>query len=151
MTIEPTKVMVGGHEFSIGRLDLFEALNVSRLVSPILPVLFGNVLSKIVEAFEKSKDSEGATDEDRLNEIAFLITSSQPCLQVLAQMPKEDFETVIKTCLGCVEIKNDAGTWTRLMSNGVLVRQDLNQTEALILTVRVICRELRPFAIAVGL
>ena len=68
--LEPKKVKVGGVEYMIGRLDLFEAMNLSRICAPILPVLFHEVLSRVALAVLQSKKEDESTPEERIEETA---------------------------------------------------------------------------------
>lgn len=148
--LEPKKVTVGGIEYMVGRLDLFEAMNLSRICAPILPVLFHEVLSRVALAVLQSKDEEAATPEERIAEIGTLIQLSTPILKAIAAMPREDFDAVIKTSLGCIE-RRVGKTWQKVMKDGVLAFDDIDQQMAFTLVVHVLARELRPTIAALGL
>lgn len=148
--LEPKKVKVGGTEYMIGRLDLFEAMNLSRICAPILPVLFHEVLSRVALAVLKSKPEGEATPEDRVTEIGALIQLSTPILKAIAAMPREDFDAVIKTALGCIE-RRVGKTWQKVMKDGVLAFDDIDQQMAFTLVIHVLARELRPTIAALGL
>lgn len=141
--LEPKKVTLNKVEYVIGRLDLFQSLNVSRLVSPILPIIFHETLSKIADAIIASRSETEAEIEDKLKEIANLLLICQPVLKEISQMKREDFETVIQTCLGCVERKVDK-SFTKVCSDGVILFDDIDQGSALVLVFHVLARELRP-------
>ena len=148
--LEPKKVTVCGYEYMIGRLDLFEAANLSRLCAPILPVLFHEVLSKVAIAVLKSKDSDSATPEERIEEIGTLIAICEPVLNRIAQMQREDFDTVIRTALSCIE-RRVGKTWTKVMPEGVLAFDDMDTHAVFTLVLHVLSRELRPTIAALGL
>lgn len=141
--LEPTKCTVGGREYMLGRLDMFEALDVARRAAPILPIIFHEVLSKVMLEVLQSKDDASATAADRVEEMGKLIYMSAPALQAIAAMPKDDYLTIIKTCLSCAERRVDK-TWAKVMIDGNLMFQDLTQAEVMELVIRVLCRELRP-------
>lgn len=147
--LEPKKVKVGGVDYMIGRLDLFDAMNLSRICAPILPVLFHEVLSRVALAVLQSKDEEAATPEERIAEIGTLIQLSTPILQAIAKMPRDDFETVIRTGLSCIE-RRVGKSWQKVMQNGELIFDDIDQQTAFTLVVHVLARELRPTIAALG-
>lgn len=147
--LEPKKVTVGGIEYMIGRLDLFEAMNLSRICAPILPVLFHEVLSRVALAVLQSKKEDEATPEERIAEIGTLIQLSTPILQAIAKMPRDDFETVIRTGLSCIE-RRVGKSWQKVMQNGELIFDDIDQQTAFTLVVHVLARELRPTIAALG-
>lgn len=147
--LEPKKVSVGGIEYLIGRLDLFDSMNLSRIAAPILPILFHEVLSKVALEVMNSKDEKDATPEDRIEEIGRLIYLSTPILQAIAKMPRSDFDTVIQTALSCVERKVGK-TWQKVMKEGVLAFDDIDQQTAFTLVIHVLTRELRPTIAALG-
>lgn len=148
--MEPTKFTVGGHEYLIGRLDLFQSLNLSRLTGPILPVIFHEVLSKVALEVLNSKDEKEATTDDRIEAVGKLIYLSAPALQAIAKMPEKDFKTVISTCLSCAE-RHNGKTWTRVLVEGQPAFADITQQEALTIVFHVLARELRPTIAALGL
>ena len=147
--LEPKKVKVGGIEYMIGRLDLFEAMNLSRICAPILPVLFHEVLSRVALAVLQSKKEDEATPEERIEEIGTLIQLSTPILQAIAKMPRADFDSVIKTGLSCIE-RRVGKTWQKIMQNGELIFDDIDQQTSFTLVVHVLARELRPTIAALG-
>jgi hypothetical protein len=138
--MEPKHVTLNGSEYSIGRLNLFQALDVCRLVSPMLPALFGGVLDGLVKISETAKEGE---EQDTAAQIALALTVSQPLFAKIAEMPKDDFQTVISTCLSCVEKKRGKG-WGKVIADGVPM-DDVSVFDAIALSVHVIVRELRPF------
>lgn len=150
MRLEPKKVSVSGHQYLIGRLDVFDAANLSRLCAPILPILFHEVLSRIALAVLNSKDSDEATPEDRVEEIGQLISLCEPVLKRIADMRREDFDTVIRTALSCIE-RRQGKTWAKVMPDGVLAFDDIDTHELFTLVIHVLARELRPTIAALGL
>ena len=148
--LEPLKIEVGGHEYTLGRLDLFDSLNVSRLTAPILPILFHEVLSKVALEVLRSPDGESATPEDRVEAIGKLIYLSSPVLNALADMPEENFKKVVRTCLSCAERKMGKG-WAKVMIDGQLAFHDMTQQDSLTIVLHVLSRELRPTIAALGL
>lgn len=136
---EPTHVMVNGCEYVLGRLNLFDALDISRKIAPLAPALINEVIGKLASEFSDASKSA----EDKAMNLALLLTASKPALDILARMPREDFEGVVKTALSVVEKKTAAG-YARVISGGQLMFDDLDQVTALALTIHVIARELNP-------
>lgn len=143
--METKHVTINGAEYSIGRLDLFQALDVCRLVSPMLPALFGGVLDGLVKISDKAKDGD---DSDVAAQIAIALTVSQPLFAKVAAMPKDDFQSVISTCLSCVEKKRGKG-WGKVIADGTPM-DDIGVFDAIALSVHVIVRELKPFMTALS-
>ena len=98
---------------------------------------------------KQSKDEEAATPEERIAESGTLIQLSTPILQAIAKMPRDDFETVIRTGLSCIE-RRVGKTWQKVMQNGELIFDDIDQQTAFTLVVHVLARELRPTIAALG-
>lgn len=143
MAIAPETVILGEREYQIGRLDCFDAMHVARLVSPLLPAFFGQIFGRVLDLVQKSKDANGATLDDIFSEVGEVITLCEPLLYRVARMDREDFESVVKTCLSCVERKTGK-TYGRVFVNGNLMFADMDMNEILQLTIKVIDRELRP-------
>lgn len=147
MKLEPQNLVLGENEYIIGRLDMFQSLNLTRLAAPFLPVLFNDVFKNVIKSLFESKKLKEAKIDDVLNEISVAITVCEPVLIRFAQLPQDDFNTIIKTCLSCVERKQDKH-WFKVMESGVLRFTDIDQYEVLNLCFRVIVRELRPIIAA---
>ena len=143
MAIAPETVVLGEREYQIGRLDCFDAMHVARLVSPLLPAFFGQIFGRVLDLVQKSKDANGATLDDIFSEVGEVITLCEPLLYRVASMDREIFESVVKTCLSCVERKTGK-TYGRVFVNGNLMFADMDMNEILQLTIKVIDRELRP-------
>lgn len=148
--LENEKISIQGTEYVIGRLDLFKALDVSRRIGPVLPMIFSDMVEELAEVIRASHDDKTATLEERLNDYATLLSTCGPVLQCIAGMKKEDFDFVLKTCLGAVERKTESG-YARLMQGDRLMFADVDQVTALRLIFRVLARELRPMFAAPGL
>lgn len=143
MAIAPETVVLGEREYQIGRLDCFDAMHVARLVSPLLPAFFGQIFGRVLDLVQKSKDANGATLDDIFSEVGEVITLCEPLLYRVASMDRESFESVVKTCLSCVERKTGK-TYGRVFVDGNLMFADMDMNEILQLTIKVIDRELRP-------
>ena len=136
---EPVHITVSGREYVLGRLNLFDALEVSRLIAPIAPILLSEVIGKLAAELQ----DENAKPEERLLTIATLLSASQPVLKIISEMPRADCQSSIPMCLSVVE-KNTASGYARLMQNGQLMFDDLDTMSAIALTIHVIARELNP-------
>lgn len=133
---------VGGREYRIGRLDVFDALHVARMIAPLAPVFVGQVYAQVMALVAKYRDS-GEEPEKLLNESVELIRMLEPMLYRLSLMDRASFESVVKTCLKAVERK-DGRIYGRVMSDGNLMYADLGAAEIFQLVIAVIGRELRP-------
>lgn len=141
--IDSENVELGGHQYVIGRLDCFDAMHVARIVSPLLPALFGQIFGRVLELIQKSKDENSASLEDVFSEIGEVVALCEPLLYRISKMSREDFESVVKTCLLCVE-RRTGKTCSRVMVDGHLMFDDMDMGTVLNLSMKVITRELRP-------
>lgn len=140
----PETVKVGDAEYRLGKLDLFSSLEVSRLAAPTLPILFSGVIEGFLHMWqEKSGASESA---GMMDELVMVLSVSKPLLDQIAAMPKEQFDSIVSTCLSCVE-KKRGKLWSPVIKDGVPF-DDLSAGDSLILTLRVLIREIRPIGAA---
>lgn len=149
--LEPKTISVGEHTYLLGRLDMFKALEVSRLAAPLLPVLFHEVLSRL--ALEALRGKESTTPDERIEEVGRLIQISEPILKAVAALPEKDFTKIVRTCLSCAERKLDSDRgWARVINaDGVLMYADMSQHDIWSIVLHVMARELRPTIAALGL
>ena len=143
MKLDPLLENFDGVEYQVGRLNAFDALHVARLIAPLAPVLFGEVLNGISEAIEKSKDDSTASALDLMNEVGTFIRIAEPVLYRLSLLSRPDFESMVKTCLSCVERKVNK-VWTPVIAGGELAYADMDVATIIRLTITVITREIRP-------
>lgn len=139
--LEPEHTVVGGVEYCIGRLDLFQALDAARLAGPSLPALFSGVIEGIVRMCAEDKNMPAP------EQIATALAASQPLLERIAAMPQKDFKTLVSTCLSCVERKTPAGKFAPVLVEGIPY-SDFPAADALVLTLHVLVREIRPIGAA---
>ena len=139
----PETVVLGGQEYRLGSLGCFDALHVARLVSPFAPVLIGSVFAQVIELVQKSKEG-GA--EDLIAEVSQLASVCEPFLYRLQMMERSQFESLVKTCLSCVERKDASGRSFGKVTTpeGVPMYADMDWLTIMQLVIRVIVRELRP-------
>ena len=145
--LAPERVTLDGCEYVIGRLDLFKSLNLTRLVSPLLPVLFSDVFGNALKTLSASKQLKEASLDDVIAEINLIVSISEPVLIRFAQIPESDYKKIIDMCLSCVERKQ-GDHWFKVWENGVSRFDDMANSTVLNLIFRVIVRELRPFIAA---
>ena len=146
MTIEQSKrVNVGGSEYVLNRLDCFQALNAARLAAPALPVLFSGVIEGFLRVWMDEK-GRASSDEDFTRELSMMLAVAQPLFDRVADMKKEDFDSLLSLCLGCVE-KRRGNSFSPVIQGGV-VMDDVPAGDALVLALQVIIREIRPIGAA---
>lgn len=143
----PERITLDGCEYVIGRLDMFQSLNLTRLASPLLPVLFHDVFSNAIKTLFASKKLKESSLEDVITEINLIVGISEPVLIRFAQIPEADYKKIIDTCLGCIERKQ-GDHWFRVWENGVPRFDDMETSTVFNLIFRVLVRELRPFIAA---
>lgn len=141
--LQPETVVLGSHEYKIGRLDCFDAMHVARIISPLLPAFFGQIFGRVLELVKKSKDEETASLEDIYSEIGEVVALCEPLLYRISMMDRGAFESVVKTCLSCVERKTGK-IYGRVIVDGNLMFSDMELSDIMNLVVKVIVRELRP-------
>lgn len=148
----PQKFNLHGHEYLVGRLDLFEAMKLQKRLGPLMPTAFNNVLYEMWTTYANSKPEAKANFSDKLTEFGTLLTVCQPLLDRIAQMPDADFDFCIRTALGAVERhSSDGKTWSRVYKDGVMQFDDIDFMTSCVLVAAVVQRELRPFVDALNL
>lgn len=132
--IGSTEVELGGNDYSIGRLDAFRQLHVSRRIAPLIPSL--------VPAF--SALSEGGADA--LTDTAKFATALAPFAEAMAGMSDEAAEYVVGTCLSVVK-RRQGSAWAPVWNaqGKTLMFDDIDLSTMLPLVVRVIRDNLGPF------
>jgi hypothetical protein len=139
----PMNITIGSNEYRIGRLDLFDAMHVTKAVMPFMSVVLSDCAKKVMTLFAQSKDETEASVAEKLLEYAELAKSLDPVLYRLQLMDDELFDKIVKTCLSCVE-RRTGRTWGQLVVNGQLMFADLDQQAAWLLVAHVIGREVLP-------
>ena len=139
--LEPRHITLNGTEYCIGRLDMFQALDVVRLAGPSLPVLFSSVIAGVMKMLHEQGE------EPALDQVAVALASAQPVLERVAAMPQADFRQLVSTCLSCVERRGTDKRFFSVLVNGV-PQDDFPAADALVLTLHVLVREIRPIGAA---
>ena len=143
--LTPTTVKVENREYRVGRLDLFDALEVSRQIIPFAPILFGTVFNQVAHLLEISKDENSVSTEEYLSEIGQVLNAVEPFLYRLAMMDREKFEGMVKTCLTACERADSTGkSFGKVCVNGQIMYADITIVDLIKLTFEVIKREIFP-------
>ena len=145
------QLTINEHTYSIGRMSLFDSMNVSRKIAPLLPVLFSDLLGNLSTLANQSADDATATAQEKMAEGAALVAVFEPFFKCVAQMPQDDFELVTQRCLSVVERQNANKTWSKVCVDGNIMFDDMTQIEAYQLIYRVIARDIRPTLTAFGI
>src|SRR5215472_5541741 len=91
------EVEVNGHRFMIGKMPVFDQAHVARKVAPVISGMgrgWAEALRKVPDALTNGQEISQAQQ----NELIF--EALGPVTEILAQMPEEDVNYVLKKCLG---------------------------------------------------
>lgn len=104
---------INGQQYRTAKLDVFAQFRIAR---KLLPVLAG-MTSDLSSIRDAAGDSEKITKA---------ITAALPKVaSVLADMPEESVEAILKPCLEAVSRQNGSN-WTSVANGGVLMFDDIN-------------------------
>ncbi|WP_019104094.1 phage tail assembly chaperone, partial [Chromobacterium haemolyticum] len=98
-----------GETYSVGRLNAFQQLHLSRKLAPVLPALVPFLQVAMSGGLERALSGD-------LEEFA---AASRPIASVLSQMPESDAEYIICTALSCVKRKQGK-FWHSMVSGGTM-------------------------------
>lgn len=141
----PTTVIVDNRTYKVGRLDLFDALEVSRQIMPFAPILFGSVFQQIAHLLAVSKDENSVTPEEYLGEIQQVLNATEPFLYRLAMMDREKFESMVKICLAVCERSDASGkSFGKVCVNGQIMYADITIVDLIRLTFEVLKTNIFP-------
>lgn len=133
-------IHIGGHDYSIGRLNALDQLHVSRKIAPIIPNIMPILtevakgdLEKVIESIESDENAE-------LGGLEPLAKALEPFMEAIAKMPEDDVNYVIHKCLSVV--KRNGSVVCRGES---IMFDDLDMNHLLPLTVAVIRTNLGNF------
>ncbi|WP_179995603.1 phage tail assembly chaperone [Acinetobacter sp. YH16053] len=131
---------IGGHDYTIGRLNALDQLHVSRKIAPIVPNIMPILtevakgdLEKVIESIESDENAE-------LGGLEPLAKALEPFMEAIAKMPEDDVNYVIHKCLSVV--KRNGSVVCRGES---IMFDDLGMNHLLPLTVAVIRTNLGNF------
>ena len=133
-------IPIGGHDYTIGRLNALDQLHVSRKIAPIVPNIMP-ILTEVAKGDLEKVIASIETDENaELAGLEPLAKALEPFMEAIAKMPEEDVNYVIYKCLSVV--KRNGSVVCRGES---IMFDDLDMNHLLPLTVAVIRTNLGNF------
>ena len=133
-------IPIGGHDYTIGRLNALDQLHVSRKIAPIVPNIMP-ILTEVAKGDLEKVIASIETDENaELGGLEPLAKALEPFMEAIAKMPEEDVNYVIYKCLSVV--KRNGSVVCRGES---IMFDDLDMNHLLPLTVAVIRTNLGNF------
>lgn len=133
-------IPIGGHDYTIGRLNALDQLHVSRKIAPIVPNIIP-ILTEVAKGdLEKVIESIEADENAEIGGLEPLARALEPFMEAIAKIPEEDVNYVIYKCLSVV--KRGGAVVCRGES---IMFDDLDMNHLLPLTVAVIRTNLGNF------
>lgn len=133
-------IPIGGHDYTIGRLNALDQLHVSRKIAPIVPNIMP-ILTEVAKGDLEKVIASIETDENaELAGLEPLAKALEPFMEAIAKIPEEDVNYVIYKCLSVV--KRNGSVVCRGES---IMFDDLDMNHLLPLTVAVIRTNLGNF------
>lgn len=133
-------IPIGGHDYTIGRLNALDQLHVSRKIAPIIPNIMP-ILTEVAKGDLEKVIASIETDENaELAGLEPLAKALEPFMEAIAKIPEEDVNYVIYRCLSVV--KRNGSVVCRGES---IMFDDLDMNHLLPLTVAVIRTNLGNF------
>ena len=133
-------IPIGGHDYTIGRLNALDQLHVSRKIAPIVPNIMP-ILTEVAKGDLEKVIASIETDENaELAGLEPLAKALEPLMEAIAKIPEEDVNYVIYKCLSVV--KRNGSVVCRGES---IMFDDLDMNHLLPLTVAVIRTNLGNF------
>ncbi len=133
-------IPIGGHDYTIGRLNALDQLHVSRKIAPIVPNIMP-ILSEVAKGdLEKVIESIEQGENEELDGLEPLAKALEPFMEAIAKIPEEDVNYVVHKCLSVV--KRNGAVVCRGES---IMFDDLDMNHLLPLTVAVIRTNLGNF------
>lgn len=133
-------IPIGGHDYTIGRLNALDQLHVSRKIAPIVPNIMPILtevakgdLERVIESIEDGENNE-------LEGLEPLAEALEPFMEAIAKMPEDDVNYVVHKCLSVVKRGGAA-----VCRNNTIMFDDLDMNHLLPLTIAVIRMNLRNF------
>ena len=127
-----TEIEVGGQLYRIGKLDAFKQFHVARRLAPIqlaMGLSAGEMMAKGAEA----------------NETAMLGAIMGPIAEIVAKMPEDDVNYILRTCLAVCTRSQGENKWARVMVDANLMFADIDMTHMMRLTIEVVKENLGGF------
>ncbi|WP_218950552.1 phage tail assembly chaperone [Acinetobacter sp. YH12255] len=133
-------IPIGGHDYTIGRLNALDQLHVSRKIAPIVPNIMPILtevakgdLERVIESIEDGENNE-------LEGLEPLAEALEPFMEAIAKMPEDDVNYVVHKCLSVVKRGGAA-----VCRNNTIMFDDLDMNHLLPLTIAVIRMNLGNF------
>jgi|SRR5215472_1127778 len=107
-----SEVELNGHRFLIGKMNVFDQAHIARKVAPIITGMgrgYASALAHTMNGVEVSPAQE--------SEVMF--AAFAPVTEILAQMPEEDVNYVLKKCLGVCSM-HTGQQWAAMIVQGQL-------------------------------
>lgn len=142
--MEQPTITLSGIEYSVSKMNALDSLMLSRLVAPVLPAIFHDVVGGLVKVIQQS-----GSQIDKMNEVSILLSTCEPVLQAIADMPDERWSKIISLCLGTVQ-RNTGKTWASIMRSGQLLFDDIDAADVMRLIIMVITVNLKSFTKLLG-
>ena len=97
-------IIIGEHEYSIGRSNALDQFHVSRKIAPIIPTLMPIItevakgdLAKVIESLDVDEAKENQNND--LSGLQPLAQALEPFMEAFAKMPEDDVNYIIHKCL----------------------------------------------------
>jgi hypothetical protein len=156
-----SEIELSGTRYRVSRLNVFDQAHVARKVAPVVFSMgrgYSTALAKLpqraaapVEPEPEHGNGASGSAEDftppdpqavaEQNEILF--DTLGPIADVLAQMPEDDVNYILKKCLGVCS-KHNGTSWVPMMRGGELMFEDLELATLIQLTMEVVQDNLGP-------
>ena len=108
--------------YRTGRLDAYQQLHVFRKLSPLLSGLF-ETIARTSQAIEGAKAANGSVIEAEIDAFSAI----GPVARAFAEMPQDDLDFVLKTCLGVCTRRNQQGAWVKVSNEqGQLMFEEID-------------------------
>lgn len=123
-------IEVKGNSYSIGKLDCFQQLHITRRLAPAM-ALAGISLSEI-------STKQSVTLDD-------FVPMLVPISKVIAAMPEDDVNYILRTCLSAVKRGQAGGKFAPVQAGAALMFADIDMPVMLRLVTEVVKENLGPF------
>ena len=109
---------IGTRKFKLSKIDAFKQFHIVRRIAPILADLLPALQEVTKIAGKDSVLSEG----DKLEEFAKI---ASPLMKGLSKLTDEDSNKVLFGLLSSVEVQQSSGNWAKVVSDSMLMMQDM--------------------------
>ena len=133
------EVELNGQRYLISKMNVFDQAHVARKVAPVLSGM-GRGYAQALSHLPAGGDTNGLTPEAQ-NEVLF--DALGPITEILANMPEDDVNYVLKKCLS-VCARNTGQQWVPMIRNGNLMFEDTDLATIVQLVMEVVKDNLGP-------